>query len=205
MSKPLIPFGWLPGHWGLKGKTRDRARAEYELSGYDLRIALAELDYADDEMKLKEKINEIEFAHDVIDEEDFERNKLEFINDPVERALATLDHEYQYTEMSDLEYDKRKATIKQEPWVNVIELNVHSDTGNFELDWNEYFIADLREVGFKGNTEEDIVNAWFSRICRDIALSEFSGTGDFDEQLSEAERRQAATGEPDDNGRRVIK
>ena len=41
MSKPVIPFGWLPGHWGLKGKTKERARAEYELEGYDLEIALA--------------------------------------------------------------------------------------------------------------------------------------------------------------------
>ena len=37
---PKLPFGTLPGHWGLKGKTREIAKAEYELEGYALELQL---------------------------------------------------------------------------------------------------------------------------------------------------------------------
>ena len=46
MSKPLLPFGWMPGHWGLKGTTRRIAEAEYYFTGYDLDIRLAEIEYS---------------------------------------------------------------------------------------------------------------------------------------------------------------
>jgi hypothetical protein len=48
MNTFKLPFGWMPGHWGLKGKTRLRAQAEYELSGMELDLRLAEIDHADD-------------------------------------------------------------------------------------------------------------------------------------------------------------
>ena len=38
-----LPFGTLPGHWGLKGKTREIAKAEYELEGYELKKRLLEI------------------------------------------------------------------------------------------------------------------------------------------------------------------
>ena len=38
-----IPFGWLPASWGLKGKSRELAEAEYYLSGYELDIAKARI------------------------------------------------------------------------------------------------------------------------------------------------------------------
>lgn len=202
MSKPIIPFGWLPGHWGLKGKTKERARAEYELEGYDLEIALAVIENDDQNDYEKAKL-EIDFSYGVIDEQEYAHKQLDFVADPVERALKTLDYEYQYTDMKDIDYDKKKATINQEPWVNVLDLNVREETGNFELDWNDHFVAELKDAGFKGVNDEDIVNSWFTRICRDIALSEFSGTGNFDEQLAAAEGK--ATPPADENGRRVIK
>ena len=42
----ILPFGWLPGHWGLAGDTRERARIEYEYDGFDRESQLLELEPA---------------------------------------------------------------------------------------------------------------------------------------------------------------
>ena len=47
---------------------------------------------------------------------------------------------------------KEIATEKDEPWVNVIDLEVDPDnpgSGAFELDWNQQFIKMLYKVYFK--------------------------------------------------------
>ena len=66
---------------------------------------------------------------------------------------------------------KELATEKKEPWVQVLETHVNKDNlrnGFFELDWNEYFVVQLREAGYKGDTEEEIVDSWFSELCRNV-------------------------------------
>ncbi|NBO28010.1 MAG: hypothetical protein EBX47_10330 [Synechococcaceae bacterium WB8_1B_057] len=66
---------------------------------------------------------------------------------------------------------KQLATERKEPWVQVLETHVNKDNlrnGFFELDWNEYFVVQLREAGFKGETEEEIVDSWFSELCRNV-------------------------------------
>jgi len=47
--------------------------------------------------------------------------------------------------------EKERATRKKEPWVGVIETHVNKENvrnGFFELDWNKYFIEQLR-MGLK--------------------------------------------------------
>jgi hypothetical protein len=44
--------------------------------------------------------------------------------------------------------------------------------GFFELDWNEYFVRDLRLNGYQGDSEEEIVDAWFKELCGNIAQQE---------------------------------
>ncbi len=66
---------------------------------------------------------------------------------------------------------KQLATERKEPWVQVLETHVNKDNlrnGFFELDWNEYFVVQLREAGYKGSTEEEIVDSWFSELCRNV-------------------------------------
>ena len=40
--------------------------------------------------------------------------------------------------------------------------------GFFELDWNEYFVLQLRSNGYQGDTDESIVDQWFQDLCRNI-------------------------------------
>ena len=64
-------------------------------------------------------------------------------------------------------------TRKKEPWVNVIDVKVNEENvrnGFFELDWNEYFIAQLVEAGYgvENDPEEEIVDRWFRDIVHNM-------------------------------------
>jgi hypothetical protein len=66
-----------------------------------------------------------------------------------------------------LEKEKEAATKKGEPWVAVLDTQVNPDNirnGFFELDWNNEFIEQLLDAGYKGETNEEIVDAWFRTI-----------------------------------------
>lgn len=72
---------------------------------------------------------------------------------------------------------KDRATKKKEPWVAVLDTKVNKDNirnGFFELDWNEYFVLQLRQAGygFDGDPEEEIVDRWFRELCANIASEE---------------------------------
>jgi len=66
---------------------------------------------------------------------------------------------------------KEIATENKEPWVAVLDTHVNKDNirnGFFELDWNEYFVLQLKANGYQGDTEESIVDQWFQDLCRNI-------------------------------------
>lgn len=66
---------------------------------------------------------------------------------------------------------KELATEKKEPWVAVLDTHVNKDNirnGFFELDWNEYFVLELRQAGYIGETEEAVVDQWFQELCRNV-------------------------------------
>ncbi len=72
---------------------------------------------------------------------------------------------------------KERATAKKEPWVSVLDTHVNKDNirnGFFELDWNEYFIVQLKQAGygFDGDPEEEIVDRWFRDIVRNMLAEE---------------------------------
>ena len=76
---------------------------------------------------------------------------------------------------------KAEATKKKEPYVAVLNVEMKKDNprnGFFELDWNEYFVRDLRINGYNGDSEEEIVDAWFKELCGNIAQQEGVATPD---------------------------
>lgn len=73
---------------------------------------------------------------------------------------------------------KDRATKKGEPWVSVLDTHINKDNirnGFFELDWNEYFIVELKRAGYgaDGDPDEEIVDRWF----RDIVYNMFAEAG----------------------------
>jgi hypothetical protein len=70
---------------------------------------------------------------------------------------------------------KEAANAKKEPWVAVLQTHVNPESpknGFFELDWNEYFVLMLRNNGYTGISEEEIVDQWFSDLCREVGSEE---------------------------------
>lgn len=72
---------------------------------------------------------------------------------------------------------KERATKRGEPWVAVLDTKVNKDNvrnGFFELDWNEYFITELKKAGygFDGDPEEEIVDRWFRDLARNMLAEE---------------------------------
>ena len=71
--------------------------------------------------------------------------------------------------------EKEQATAKGEPWVAVLDTKINEDNiknGFFELDWNNEFIEKLLDAGYKGESNEQIVDAWFKTIARNILQEE---------------------------------
>lgn len=78
-----------------------------------------------------------------------------------------------------LEAEKEAATRAGEPWVAVLDTQVNPDNirnGFFELDWNNEFIERLLDAGYKGETNEQIVDAWFRTIVIQMLEEEGQST-----------------------------
>jgi len=74
---------------------------------------------------------------------------------------------------------KDTATEKGEPYVNILSMDIDPEdiqNGAFELDWNDYFIAKLVKAGYMmgpNDTDADIVDRWFTNVCRNIVLETY--------------------------------
>ncbi|MBC8555658.1 MAG: hypothetical protein H8D23_39095 [Candidatus Brocadiales bacterium] len=68
---------------------------------------------------------------------------------------------------------KEIATEAGEPWVSVIGFEIDPENvnnGAFELDWNEEFVKHLWKCGYRNDTPEEIVDRWFTELCRHVAM-----------------------------------
>ena len=83
------------------------------------------------------------------------------------------------TRRNALDVEKEAATKKGEPWVAVIDTQVNPDNitnGFFELDWNNEFIEQLLDAGYSGESNEEIVDAWFRTIVMQMLEEEGEST-----------------------------
>lgn len=109
IKKRLIPFKLLPAAWGLKGKSYEIAKAEYELEGSLLEIKLAELQLAGKErdaaiFKILHKYNEIT-------EEEYETRMAETMLEGEEREKRLLEIKHKYQRISGEEYEIALANL----------------------------------------------------------------------------------------------
>ena len=75
--------------------------------------------------------------------------------------------------------DKDIATAAGEPYVSVLSFEMNPadiHTGDFTIDFNDKFVINLIRAGYKmkdTDTDNDIVDRWFTQICRSIVLEEY--------------------------------
>ena len=65
--------------------------------------------------------------------------------------------------------DKEIATEKNEPYVNILGMTLDPkdiSNGAIELDWNDKFISELIKAGYTGKTDADVIDQWFTQVCR---------------------------------------
>jgi hypothetical protein len=70
---------------------------------------------------------------------------------------------------------KELATEKKEPWVAVLDTHVNKENvrnGFFELDWNDYFVLQLRSAGYTGDSDEAVVDKWFQELCKNVGAED---------------------------------
>jgi hypothetical protein len=171
-NKTLIPFGWLPGHWGLRGKTREKAKAEYELSGIELDLRLAEIDHDDLKQKSLAQLD-AKLKHGVLTQYDYDvqYNTTRLEGDP-QLAEILLDIDLKHNKISKLEHDRKLADLRNEPWVSMPDIKWDPNDPSksyFELDYNDHFVAMLRAANYQGATDEAVVERWLNDVCRSVA------------------------------------
>lgn len=177
-----LPFWMYPFSWGLKGKDREIAKAKYELSGYDLDNKLVEIEFDQPSLDKRERVNEVKKKHDRISEYDYQKEKITIAamkksGDQYESdksyLLDILELNRSYKKIETNEYEKTRCNILEEPWVIVLKAEINKENpakGFFELDWNDYFVRMLEKNGFKGLSDDQIVNQWFETVCTNVAL-----------------------------------
>ena len=89
-------------------------------------------------------------------------------------------------ELSQQVSPKDLATQRGEPWIQIVNLELDPNNlgnGAVELDWNDVFVARLVKAGFRGKTDQQIVDQWFTTVCRNIVLETF------EQEMADPDRR----------------
>ena len=165
-----IPFGMTISGLLLKGKDRERAKINYELSGQEKERELLALEYNTPELqqlpeyKLK-KLN-IDKKYGVIDDfqYDLEMNKVNnMARSSEERELAELEIYLKHQKISGVEYCKKKNDLMGKPWVAIrTNYDEKSDPDSMEVEvvYNKTFIENMKAKGLPGESDEEIAEQW---------------------------------------------
>jgi hypothetical protein len=67
---------------------------------------------------------------------------------------------------------KTKKGKAEEPYIRVVEVTFDKENpryGSFEFDFNQAFVMELMKAGYQGREDNDIVENWFTDVCRNVA------------------------------------
>lgn len=193
-----IPFGLTMSGLILKGKDREKARINYEMTGQEKDRNLLALDYNTEELqKLPEyriKKLDIDKKYNLIDDFQYEieLNTINHFNKPQsEKELAELEIYLKYKKISGIEYCKKKNDILGKPWVAIktnYDEKVDPDNMEIEVVYNKKFIESMRAKGLPGETDEDIAEQWLKLFF--IANLEEEDLSMINDEYSSSEDKQ---------------
>ena len=117
------------------------------------------------------------YNHNLISTEEY-KSRLKFLD--IDRWITLLDdkEKYKYNLETKLssgkirkeEYDKEILTLEGKPYIGITNIEFDPENGiGMEFDWNDYFIEELKENGFTGNTDQDLINDWYNSFCAMVA------------------------------------
>lgn len=142
---------------------------------YDQRVA--EFEIKDPEALRLRKLD-IDAVHGKITP--YEAARLKVVTKPgVEQDVALLEVDYQFHKLSKTMFEKQRAILLNEPWVAIINSGFDPEQGIdgvfFEFDWNDQWIDFLKLNGYIGHSAEQIVDDWFTDVCRSHNAAESAG------------------------------
>jgi hypothetical protein len=145
----------------------------HKIDPYQHATRMIDLQYEDENERLLHQID-VEVRYDKVSPYDAEVKKTEHkFENGLERDLELLRIDHEFGKIEKQAYLKRQATMKKEPWISFVDSGFNPEQGIdgvfFELDWNPFWIDFLKLHGFVGVTEEQIVEDWFSEVCRSYA------------------------------------
>jgi hypothetical protein len=125
---------------------------------------------AGDPAKLQRELIDLALRYEHITAYEAARQHAELEPAGIERELRLLAVEHEFHRLTDTEYQKQRAGLKNEPWISVINSGFDPEQGIegvfFEFDWNQQWIEFLRVNGYVGRTDEQVVDDWFADVCR---------------------------------------
>jgi|TARA_B100000925_G_scaffold128686_1_gene96289 hypothetical protein len=99
----------------------------------------------------------------------------DFLNKVKDKLTGKKEQPGELTHQEMMAKEKEQATKDGKPWVGVLNTHVNKENirnGFFELDWNNEFIEQLIDAGYKGESNEEIVDGWFKDIARNVLAEE---------------------------------
>ena len=152
-----------------------------KITEMDAQLAHAALDYPNKRStEYRQALLDIKHHFGELEEIEYDKAVVELNHknkDSSDYKIAIANVLKKHDELSEREYSKEIATIKGEPWVELIEAKLKYDpeVGNgfeFELDWNQAFVEDLVNNGWHGASQAEIVDQWFTQTCQDVFNSD---------------------------------
>lgn len=180
-----IPFKFLPSSWGLKGKTRDRAEAEYYLEGYELEQRLIDIEVKDPKQRLLQKL-EVDFKYHHIDEYQYDLSYAELVMTGDELEIERLNIDCHHKRISEYEALHAIAKIRHKNSREDLELAQAKIEYDYEqLDKLEYEMrcADIKKepyIGLKESTydpNEKLNGLRFEFVWNDLWIDMLRANG----------------------------
>lgn len=177
MTRRWIPFKLMPASWGLIGDAYQEADAYYNLEGEALERRLLDIRLRDHPLQWERETMEIDLRYGKISKYDAAIRRVNFQHPPgVALDLALLEIEYEHGNIDKNTYDKQHATLNNDPWICIVNSGFDPSSGVdgvfFEFDWNAHWIDYLRANGYSGRMDEQVIDDWFSDVCRNHSTSD---------------------------------
>lgn len=111
-----IPFWLLPASWGLKGKSREIAEAEYYLTGMELEKELTRIQHTGSIKSLKKDLLFVELKHGKITEYEYDRQIVEMEEGDVgkvDTAKRLLELDLKHGKLTEYDFDKQMLDLEE--------------------------------------------------------------------------------------------
>ena len=166
-----LPFWMYPAHWGLKGRMLEHAKVDYLIDDEIAReTEHLKIDYTGKD--LQERILHMKKEKGVLSPTEYEDALIDLIEDPELKAKETLEVLRERGDITEHEYMKEICTRTNIPWF-VFDVNYTNGDLYMDSDWNDCFVTMLKEIGYNGQNDDEIVQHYIRDMGHKLAESDY--------------------------------